>query len=95
MLANVAQIREKGFRLITAKIPQTIRRELAQGVKDGLLGHLKRDGLRPEAYFHPNSKWRALEARDRVERQAREAIARVLQPSRQFGSANHIITLED
>ena len=61
--ANIEIIRLEGVRLIT-KLPADIRRALNNAVKEGNLGHLRKDGLRPEAYFHPNSKSAAIAARN-------------------------------
>jgi len=41
---------------------------------------LKKDGRKPEAFFHPNSKWKAMEARDKHERETLEAVAKVMAP---------------
>jgi hypothetical protein len=75
---NVEMIRIEGVRLVRGKIPAAVRRELRAAVKDGRLGHLPKDGHRPEAFFHPNSKFKAMEAQDREERAALEALAGVV-----------------
>jgi len=53
-LPNVEMIRTHGERIVRGKIPREVRKELSEGVKLGLLGHLKKDGLKPEIYFHPD-----------------------------------------
>lgn len=50
---NVAQIRSEGCRVVKNKLPMQIRRELMKAVKDGSLGRLKKDGLKPEIFYHP------------------------------------------
>lgn len=74
---NVSMIRVEGVRLCAGRIPREIRRELLDAVKAGALGHLKRDGLMPEAFFHPNSRAKALDARAREARAGIAAIAAV------------------
>ncbi len=50
---NVQLVLVNRFELATCKIPASVRRALNQAVKDGILGHIKKDGHKPEAYFHP------------------------------------------
>ncbi|MCP4137531.1 MAG: hypothetical protein GY754_41575 [bacterium] len=53
-LPNVEQIRCQGIKIVRGRIPREVRKELSQGVKENLLGHLKKDGVLPEVYFHPD-----------------------------------------
>jgi hypothetical protein len=76
--ANVEIVRIMGVRLIEARISRAVRTELNSAVKSGRLGHLPKDGLMPEAYFHPNALGRALEERDRVARASVNALRGVL-----------------
>jgi hypothetical protein len=64
---NVEQIRAQATRVIRGKIPMQVRRELMDAVKKGFLGRLKKDGLKPEIFFHPDHKHGA------ADRQKREA----------------------
>jgi hypothetical protein len=64
---NVEQILAQATRVVRGRIPAQVRKELMAAVKAGALGHLKKDGLKPEIFFHPDHKNGA------VERQAREA----------------------
>lgn len=64
--ANVEMIRMMGFRLVENRIPRETRAALMAAVKKGKLGRLKKEGMRPEVFFHPNSIWKAMEARDKV-----------------------------
>lgn len=64
---NVANILAQATRVIRGRIPAQVRAELRAAVKAGVLGHLKKDGLRPEIFFHPAHKNGA------IERQRREA----------------------
>ena len=74
---NVEIVRMMGVRILRCKIPQQVRKELTAGVKAGRIGHLKKEGLRPEAYFHPNSRWKALELQDKAARESVEALRAV------------------
>lgn len=64
---NVTQILCGAMRVVRGPIPARVRSQLRAAVKDGVLGHLKKDGLKPEIFFHPDHKHGA------KERQAREA----------------------
>lgn len=64
---NVEQILCQATRVVRGKIPSSVRAELRAAVKAGALGHLKKDGLKPEVFFHPDHKNGAKEL------QAREA----------------------
>ena len=75
--ANVALVRMEGVRIVEARIPREVRAALMAGVKDGRLGHLPKDGRKPEAFFHPNSIWKAKEARQKEENDTIRALAAV------------------
>ncbi len=64
---NVELIRKHATRVIKGKIPLGVRKELMTAVKLGQLGRLKKDGLKPEIFFHPDHRNGA------KERQVREA----------------------
>lgn len=68
---NVRLIRSEGIRIIRGRIPAQVRRELSAAVKSQELGHLRKDGLKPEIYFHPDHAGRA---RDLQFTEASEAI---------------------
>lgn len=53
---NVHQILCQGTRVIRGKIPLQVRKELRAAVKAGALGWMKKDGLKPEVFFHPDHK---------------------------------------
>ncbi len=75
---NVAVVRMMGVRLVKGKIPASVRKELNAAIKEGKIGHLKKEGLKPEAYFHPNSKFKAMEDRDREASESIQAISKVV-----------------
>lgn len=85
--ANVEIVRIMGVRLIEARITRAVRTELNGAVKSGRLGHLPKDGLMPEAYFHPNALSRALEERDRVARASVNALRGILARNDGTGSS--------
>lgn len=80
--ANVAMVEMEGVRLVRGRIPTQVRRALNAAVKTGRLGHLRRDGLAPEAYYHRNARARALELREAEAKRGVGAISAVLVPHR-------------
>jgi hypothetical protein len=75
---NVANILAGGSRVVRASVPQEVRAQLREAVKDGVLGHLKKDGLKPEVFFHPSRRNEAI-ARQRAEEDyAKDLIAGVM-----------------
>lgn len=75
---NVQMIRSEGVRLIRGKIPRDVRRALSEAVAAGTLGHLKRDGMKPEAFFHPNSIYRAKEKRNQAAFEALNTLSKIV-----------------
>lgn len=83
---NVQLIMSKGFRIIGGRVPAEIRKELRAAVKSGVLGHIKKDGLLPEVFFHnihPHC-YTAVEARKREAVDAVRAIAGVMVSPKQY-----------
>lgn len=75
---NVEQIRAQATRVVCGPIPRAVRTELMNAVKHGLLGRLKKDGLKPEIFFHPDHKHGAIDLQKREALYAAECIARVM-----------------
>ena len=75
--ANVQMIRLEGFRLVTGSIPADTRKALQAAVKAGGLGHLKKEGMRPEAYFHPKAREDAEDARAKAFNASLDALAAI------------------
>lgn len=69
---NVTNILVAATRVIRSRVPAQVRKELNAAVKAGVLGHLKRDGLKPEIYFHPDHLHGA---RGRQEREAAYSVS--------------------
>jgi len=64
MEGNVQLILDQRFRLIKNSIPRDIRKALNEAVKKGILGHKKKDGHKPECYYHPTFEYLANAARN-------------------------------
>lgn len=73
---NVCMIRMERVRLLKNGLPAAVRAELRAAVKRGELVHMKKDGLKPECYFHPNFDYMAKEARGKHEADSIAAIMR-------------------
>lgn len=76
--ANVLMVQMEGVRLITGRVMADVRKALNAAVKAGELGHIKKDGLKPEAYHHKNARAKALEARNRAAADSVESICKII-----------------
>lgn len=74
--ANVEMVRAERVRIVTNSIPKQVRKALNEAVKCGKLGHFKKDGMKPEAYFHPSFDYMARSERNRIERETINALSR-------------------
>lgn len=74
---NVEQILCQGTRVVRGPIPATVRKELRNAVKGGVLGHLKKDGLKPEIFFHPDHLHGAMDRQKREALYSAECVAKV------------------
>lgn len=75
--ANVELVKIERFRLITGRVPQDVRRALNEAVHRGELGHMKKDGHKPECYYHPAFDFLAKAARNEHERSVLRSVQRV------------------
>jgi len=75
---NVEQILAHAYRVVKGPIPARVRKELAAAVKAGVLGHLKKDGLKPEIFFHTDHKHGAIELQKREAAYSVSCIAKVV-----------------
>lgn len=75
---NVEMIRKHATRVVEGPIPRQVRNELMAGVKKGHLGRLKKDGLRPEIFYHPDHKNGAIEMQNRHAEYGISCIAKVM-----------------
>ena len=71
--ANVEMVLRMRFRLV-GKMPAQVRKSLSAAVKAKTLGHMKKDGMKPEAYFHPNFAYLATAERNRVAAESIESL---------------------
>ena len=74
--ANVYIVQLLGVRIVT-KLDRATRQALNNAVKIGELGHIKKDGLKPEVYHHKNSRGRAIEIRNKIALESVEKIKSV------------------
>jgi hypothetical protein len=79
---NVEQIRSRAYRVIRGSIPFGIRKELMDAVRAGELGRLKKDGLKPEVFYHPDHLHGARDAQRREADFAISCIRKVMAPPR-------------
>lgn len=75
--ANVEMVLAERVRVVKGRVPSDVRRALNEAVSAGVLGHFKKDGFKPEIYFHPTFEYLAKGERAAVERAAKEAVAKV------------------
>lgn len=75
--ANVQMILCQRVRLIFGKIPMAVRRSLNAAVKAGEVGHMKKEGHKPEAYYHPAFAHMARAARLKHEREVTNAVCAI------------------
>ena len=62
-VASVAYVRARGYVLITRPISARLRSAYYEGVRNGVLGHLKKQSGLPEVFFSPAFKHAAISAR--------------------------------
>lgn len=67
--ANVQMVRNERFRMVVNSLPANLRKALNAAVRNGELGHMKRDGHKPECYFHPTFEYLAKAERLKRERE--------------------------
>lgn len=76
--ANVQMVRDQRYRMVINRLPADVRKALNEAVRSGLLGHMKKDGHKPECYFHPTFDYLAKAERNRIQRQVMNARSNVL-----------------
>ncbi len=64
--AHVAIVQMMGVMIVQTTVPRDVRTALSAGVKNGQIGRLPKNGLQPEAFFHINAKWNAMDERQRI-----------------------------
>ena len=76
--ANIRLILGQRVRVVLSPIPRYVRNALNKAVEDGRLGHIAKDGHKPEVYFRIADLGMALESRDSHERAVLMALRSVL-----------------
>ena len=66
--ANVKKVLTQRVLLVVTKLPAGVRKALNAAVKNGELAHMKKDGHKPEVYFHPTFDYLAKGERSAHER---------------------------
>ena len=74
--ANVKMVRGERVRVVT-KLPASVRKDLNDAVKAGKLCHMKKDGLKPEVYYHPNFEHLACQKRNDVAQNGISALRKI------------------
>ena len=72
--ANVQLVLQERVREVRNRLPAQVRKALNAAVKNGVLCHMKKDGIKPEVYYHPNFKHLAIEARNEHVRALQRAL---------------------
>ena len=75
--ANVMMVRAERVRLIQNSVPRDIRKHLNDAVKSGELGHMKKDGHKPECYYHPTFEFLAISERNSVADSIKRSVAAI------------------
>lgn len=76
--ANVQKVLWQRVLLVTGRVPADVRKALNAAVKRGELGHMKKDGHKPESYYHPKFEYLAKSERKEHERSVFMAVAGVM-----------------
>lgn len=76
--ANVEMVLLARVRVINSAVPAQVRKSLNTAVKNGQLSHMKKDGRKPEVYYHPSFEHLANQERSQVEKEMLEALAGIV-----------------
>jgi len=74
--ANVLMVRNERVRVIS-KLSKDVRAALNKAVKNGDLGHMKKEGKKPEVYYHPEFEYLVNEARSKEENRIMMALSAI------------------
>lgn len=72
--ANVEMVRAARVKIVVNSMPKNVKKALNNAVKCGKLGHYKKDGKKPEVYFHPSFDYLARSERNRIEKEIIKAL---------------------
>jgi hypothetical protein len=68
--ANVQMVRNERVKVVVNKLPREVRTALNEAVRNGVLAHMRKDGFKPEVYYHPTFEYMAKDARSKAERES-------------------------
>jgi GTP-dependent phosphoenolpyruvate carboxykinase len=74
--ANVEMVRAERVRVVN-RLTREMRKTLNDAVKSGKLAHMKKDGVKPEVYYHPSFEDLARETRAQYVAAAQRALLAV------------------
>lgn len=74
--ANIRMVRNERIRVVS-KLTREVRNALYAAVKAGRLCRMKKDGRKPEVFYHPNFRHLAVEARNQAEKQQINALLKI------------------
>ena len=77
--ANVEKVLTQRVLVVTS-LPKSVRAALNAAVRDGKLRLKKKEGRKPEVYYHPNFEYLAYEERNRAEKETIAALIGVIAP---------------
>jgi hypothetical protein len=63
--ANVYMARAARVVMVTTRLPAAVRQAYGNAVKSGSLCHVKKDGPKPEAFYHPEFAYLVASERNR------------------------------
>lgn len=66
--ANVKIVQMVGVKVVSNKLPASVRKALMAAVKAKELGRLPKKALAPEVFYHINGRANALQVQQRIER---------------------------
>lgn len=75
--ANIQIIEELRFRVITNSLTRQVRKALNQGVKDGRLVRIKKDGANAEIFCKKGFEYLAIIERKRLEKLRLDALLKI------------------
>jgi hypothetical protein len=75
--ANVKMVLVQRVRIVRSSIPASVRKALNAAVKEGVLKHMKKDGMKPECYYHPTFEYLAIGERNKIACEGIEALRTV------------------
>lgn len=74
--ANIEMVRSERVRIVS-KMPKETRAQLNNAVKNGLLAHKKKEGHKPEVYYHPDFEYLANVKRSEIAKSKLNALLQV------------------